>query len=298
MVDNEDYPGEELPLMGVGERLRRAREDAGKSLAEIAAETRIPQRHLTLIEAGNFDALPARTYAVGFSRSYASAVGLDPREIADAVRAELGTTRAAAAPQRLRNFEPGDPTRVPSRGLALASLAALALLLVGAVMFYRTYFAPGLTPPPLTAETVAAPPTGAPAAGSSAPAAASGPVVFTAQDDGVWVRFYDGAGTRLMEKEMARGEIYTVPPGTDRPQIWTGRPEALAITVGGRPVPRLADQQQVVRNMPVDAAALLARAAPGPASAGGGANAAPTGGGAAAPATPAPAGTAQISPTT
>ena len=88
MVDDEGYPGGELPLMGVGERLRRAREAAGKSLAEIAAETRIPQRHLTLIEDGAFDALPARTYAVGFSRSYASAVGLDPRAIADEVRAE------------------------------------------------------------------------------------------------------------------------------------------------------------------------------------------------------------------
>lgn len=297
MVDDEGYPGGELPLMGVGERLRSAREATGKSLAEIAAETRIPQRHLTLIEDGAFDALPARTYAVGFSRSYASAVGLDPRAIADDVRAELGTARTADAPQRLRNFEPGDPARVPSRGLALASLAALALLLAGGVMFYRTYFAPGLTPPPLTTETVAARPTGAPTAGGAAPAAASGPVVFTAEDDGVWVRFYDGAGTRLIEKELARGESYTVPPGTDRPQLWTGRPEALAITVGGRPVAKLADRQQVMRDVPVDAASLAARRAPGPVSAGG----APSAATPAAPmpgTAPSPTSDGRISPTT
>ena len=66
----------ELPI-GVGEKLRLAREAKGWTLAQVAADTRITQRHLALIEAGDFTALPGRTYAVGFSRTYAKMLGLD-----------------------------------------------------------------------------------------------------------------------------------------------------------------------------------------------------------------------------
>jgi len=50
-----------------------------------------------------------------------------------------------------------------------------------------------------------------------------------------------------------------VPADAVDPQLWTGRPEALAITVGGRQVPRLAEEDQVMRDVPVTAEALLAR---------------------------------------
>jgi hypothetical protein len=47
--------------------------------------------------------------------------------------------------------------------------------------------------------------------------------------------------------------------------LWTGRPDALAITVGGRPVPKLAEEERVMKDVPVTAAALLARGQPPPA---------------------------------
>ena len=39
---------------GIGAQLRTAREARGLSLEQVAAETRIPQRHLQTIEAGEF----------------------------------------------------------------------------------------------------------------------------------------------------------------------------------------------------------------------------------------------------
>ena len=93
-----------------------------------------------------------------------------------------------------------------------------------------------------------------------------GAVVFTALQEGIWVKFYDAEGRQLMQKQMALNERYTVPAEASGPQLWTGRPDALAITVGGRPVPRLAEQERVMRDVPVTAEALLARAT-GPASA-------------------------------
>ena len=78
----------ETPTAGAGDRLRSAREARRMELSHVAAETRIPIRHLESIEASAFDALPSRTYAIGFARTYARIVGLDEKSIADAVREE------------------------------------------------------------------------------------------------------------------------------------------------------------------------------------------------------------------
>src|SRR6186713_1132442 len=81
---------EQLPLpQSVGDRLRQAREARQLTLAQVAAETRIPQRHLQTIEAGDFGALPARTYAISFAKNYARMVGLDQDEVAAMVRGEI-----------------------------------------------------------------------------------------------------------------------------------------------------------------------------------------------------------------
>lgn len=262
MAEQDEIHDEQLPLHGAGERLRIAREEKGLSLAQVSSETRIPERHLELIDNGDFDALPARTYAVGFSRSYAKAVGLDPREITEQVRDELGRSNPAAR-VRTANFEPGDPARVPSRGLAIASVLAVILLIVGGFMFYRAYLAPGASPPPLVAENEAVE-TGDAAQRQTAAtpqqqAQPSGPVTFTATANDVWVRFYDGEGERLHEAIMQEGDEYTIPEGAENPQIWTGRPHELAITIGGRQVPRLSETETVMKDVAISSEALLAR---------------------------------------
>ncbi|MBP6581297.1 MAG: helix-turn-helix domain-containing protein, partial [Sphingorhabdus sp.] len=71
------------------QRLRAAREAARLSLADVAAKTRVPMRHLEAIEEGEFATLPGATYILGFSRSYARAVGLDATELTDQLREEL-----------------------------------------------------------------------------------------------------------------------------------------------------------------------------------------------------------------
>lgn len=253
---DEEVVEAELPLDNASARLRRAREARGMSLAQVSAQTRIPERHLAAIEQGNFAALPARTYAVGFSRSYAKAVGLDDVVIADAVRGELAEQYVEPV-RRLPSFEPGDPARVPPRRLAwLAALAALVLVVAG-LIYWRSYFLPGGELPSILPEETAAPPQGDAAA--TPPPAAQGPVVFTALADGVWVKFYDGSGTQLMQKQMARGESWTVPDNVPGVQLWTARPNALAITIGGQPVPPLSDVQRTMKDVPVDAASLRAR---------------------------------------
>ena len=142
----------ELPIVEgrrAGAMLAKARAKAKLDLAEVSARTRIPQRHLAAIEAGDYTKLPSRTYAVGFSRTYARLLGLDERAITEQVRLDLqaGDPQAPIRPDR---FEPGDPARVPSRRLAWFSALAVVLLVAGAFTFYRTYFSPGLGPAPLS----------------------------------------------------------------------------------------------------------------------------------------------------
>jgi len=249
----------------IGQRLRAARESRGLTLEQVAAETRIPQRHLLAMEADDFGKLPGRTYAVGFARTFAKAVGLDQDQVGAEVRAELDAQREDG--YRPASFEPGDPARVPSRALGWFAAFAVLLLLAGGYFFFRTMFAPAGELPSLVEQQNAAQQKAQQAAHKSAgaPAAApvaAGPVVFTALQPGVWVKFYDVGGKQLLQKELAQGESYTVPADAKGPMLWTGRPDALAIAVGGKPLAKLAEQQQVMKDVPVTAQALLARAQP------------------------------------
>lgn len=258
-MTDEEATEAELPLESAGSRLTRARETAGLSRAQLAGITKIPERHLLAIEAGDFAALAARTYAVGFSRSYARAVGLDEGEIVAQVRNELAKLEPEAR-RSLPAFEPGDPARLPGRRLAwLAALAAL-LLVIGGFAVWGSHYLPGGSLPSLVPDE----PSVSATSQAAAPAAASGggAVVFTALEPELWVKFYDAAGNQLMQKQMALGETYTVPADVPGPQLWTARPQSLAITVGGQAVPKLSDVQQTMKDVPVSAAALLARTAP------------------------------------
>ncbi|MBO6945301.1 helix-turn-helix domain-containing protein [Altererythrobacter sp.] len=262
IVENQDH---ELPLEGVGRRLQREREAQGVSLEQIAEQTRISERHLELIEQDKFSELPARTYVYGFSRSYARALGLDEGEIVNDLRAELDNT-LAGRPRYTPAFEPGDPAKAPPLGVVWASAIAVLLLAIGSYVFYGRFTAPGADPAPLvseetleSAETDVAQAEAAPTGSSQNVGTLPDQVVFTALEDGVWVSFYEANGRRLEQKLMAIGESFTVPADADDPRIWTGRPDAFAITIGGEAAPRLADEEITVRDIPITADALRSR---------------------------------------
>ena len=246
-----------------GAKLRAAREAQGLSMQDVATRTRIAQRQLEAIERDDYSALPGIPYAVGFARAYARAVDLDEVAIAADVRhavhnSELGTNRYEA-------FEPADPARVPSRVLAWTA-AAIVILLVAGFTIWRTQM---LTPP--TGQEIAAeqakPVTAAkPAAGARPALPVVHTVVFTANDD-VWLRIYDEAGERLKDGLMKKGESFTLPANARNPMILTGRPQALSVTVGGKPIAPLGAPDRTISDVPVSAAALLARAAPASAGA-------------------------------
>lgn len=267
-ADDDAVTGDLLDHLPAGEQLRLARERARLSLEHVGAQTRIPVRHLETIESGHFDELPSRTYALGFARNYAKAVGLDEAAIADLVRAEMGD----AGPRYStigQGMEPGDPAKLPSAGLAWFGGFAALILVIGVIAFASTYYAEGTGPASLlaSAETpdeasaAAEGDAAEPAPTAAAAASADGQVVFTAIEDGVWVRFYEKDGERLFEATMAEGDTFELPKTATDPLINTGRPDAFAITIDGRQVPKLADEPVTMGDTPISAAALLERPA-------------------------------------
>lgn len=249
----------------VGEKLRAAREAQGLDLPEIASRTRIPQRHLEAIEKGNYAGLPSITYALGFAKAYARAVGADEVAIARDLRAELHRNPERAAP--VPAYETSDPARVPPRGLAIfGALLALALV-IGGILYYGTDLFRGSAPAP---ESLASEEPLANAAdnGSQANAATSvatpvagGQVALIALDK-VWIRVTDAKGAKLVEKELAPGERYDVPADADHPRILTGGPEKLQVTLNGSNIDPLGKPGTTV-NVEVSADALRARGEPG-----------------------------------
>ncbi|MDT0506546.1 RodZ domain-containing protein [Novosphingobium sp. MMS21-SN21R] len=260
-IDTTPIPAGEPRQASVGETLRAAREAAGLDLKQLALRTRVTLRHLEALEAGDYAALPGRPYAIGFSRSYARAVGLDDIVIADAVRAELNRQAPTAPPRVINQFEVGDPAKTPTRLLVWLALGLAVAIALAGLVFWRSYYLPSAELPALVGPEEVAPAASQVAVVPLPVAAQGGPVTFTATEDRIWVKFYDGQGQQILQKELAKGEAFTVPSGAQDPKLWTGRPDALTVTIGGQPVPRIAEKEGIVKDVPVSAAALLARTA-------------------------------------
>lgn len=259
MIDNEEQEVQ-LPLEGAGAQLARARVAAGKSLADLAQVTRISERQLAAIEAGNYAALPSRAYSIGFARTYAKAVGLDSNAIVALVREELAQQEPDHARRTVPAFEPGDPARLPGRRVAWFAALGLVLVLIVSFLAWPSLYSSGGTLPSILPRPSPSPsPSVTLKQPVPVPVPVNGPVTFTATRDKVWVRFVDGLGRQLLQKELAFGESWTVPDTAGAVVLTTAQPDGLAITVGGRPVPPLAATQQLMRDVPVTAAALLDR---------------------------------------
>jgi cytoskeletal protein RodZ len=242
----------------VGDKLREAREGLGLTLADIANKTRVPMRHLEAIETNRLEGMASPAYAVGFAKTYAREVGLDEKAIA----AEMRQNPQMPLSPRVgfEEYEPTDPRRVPSSGIATIAAIIAVVLLVGVGIWYGTTLLRGngegptaLATPDASGSIAAAPEaTPAPVAG--------GQVVLTATDS-VWLRVYDSTGKTLIEKTMQPGEQYSVPGDAANPMINIGRPDKLQVTINGSAVPALGDGKRAIKDVPISAAALQARGA-------------------------------------
>ena len=245
MVDDEPIAS----IDSVGQRLRAAREAKGLTIEDVASSTRIPTRHLLSLEESDWGKLPASTYSVGFAKNYAGAVGLDRAEIAEQLRAEMGSELPAHySTETVDTFEPVDGNRSMPKGIvigALVALVAIALLLTW--LSNRELSGGDGAEPAAQSETVVAAPVVAPAA--------QGPVVITANEV-AWIDVRDGE-TVLKQGELAAGQSFEVPASAARPTLTTAKPEALRISVGTGDAPAIGPAGTRVSNVSLLGADLL-----------------------------------------
>lgn len=130
---DRDFPGgapggAEESGSRIGNELRAARERLGWDIDAVAEALRLKPAYLRAIELGDLRTLPGTAYAVGFVRTYAQALGLDPNEAIRRFRAEREEVN--------RKTELDFPAPVPTRGVP-----AGAIVLVGAIIAIGGYAA-------------------------------------------------------------------------------------------------------------------------------------------------------------
>jgi len=119
-----------------GAQLRFARERAGLSTDEVAAKLKLSVRQISAIEAGDWSALPERTFTRGFMRSYARLVGVNPDTLGlDRLNAQVGiVSELKPTPEGIGTIaHEGEQRASPARWLVPAAL--VAVLVAGGVYF-------------------------------------------------------------------------------------------------------------------------------------------------------------------
>src|ERR1700733_771319 len=119
----------DAPLETVGQDLRTARMRRGDDLATVSRALKIRKDHLEALEEDRLEALPGRTYAVGFVRSYADYLGLDPVQCVERFKGEIAGRQDSSQPAPIA--QDSSESRLP-HGWVVIAVVLLGLVFYGA----------------------------------------------------------------------------------------------------------------------------------------------------------------------
>lgn len=124
--------------MDVTARLRAAREQAGLSIQEVSARTRIKPAMLEAIEHGAWEQLPGEFFARAFTRTYARELGLPEAEIIAEYDKAVVPPAPALPETRPESHAPEFPvTDGSSARTAWTSIALIGLVVAGVFFLNR-----------------------------------------------------------------------------------------------------------------------------------------------------------------
>ena len=160
----------DAPLETVGQDLRAARLRRGDDLATVSRALKIRRDHLEALEEDRFEALPGRAYAVGFVRSYADYLGLDPMQCVERFKGEIAGRNEV---QPTVGPPPEAETSKLPQGWLVIGVVVFILIVYGAIQLARfadtklrepvAAVPAHLTAPPQSTVVTAIPPKPAPA---------------------------------------------------------------------------------------------------------------------------------------
>lgn len=117
---------EDDAIRSVGQLLKAAREERHLSIPQVAIETRIRQLYIKAIEDGELDSLPGEIYKIGFIKTYATFLNLDPFEI---------LRRLGASQDTCVNYNISNKYVIPTEYQRQPNRKILYLSIVGALGF-------------------------------------------------------------------------------------------------------------------------------------------------------------------
>ncbi len=116
----------------VGEQLRILRESKNISLKTISQKSKIGLSMLQMLEADEYDKLPNKIYVVGFIKTYASILNIDPKPLVEAYES---TFKIEEPVQNLKFAPvPGEAKKNPVPTLVMTSVVS-GLLCFGGIFF-------------------------------------------------------------------------------------------------------------------------------------------------------------------
>lgn len=235
--------------VGIGARLRAARERKGLTVLQAAEKLHVDAKVLEALEAENFEPLGADVYVRGHLRRYADLIGESPAGLQDlyagaglAVRPDL--TRIARAERPSESSRLMLPALLSVVGLALAGLLWWIFTLPGtkprALPATAPVAAAGLPAEgaeasatlPAAAAPAAPPP---PAARAGGAAATGAPTIALQLSGSSWVQIVDAHGHALLDGVLPAGSTRSV-SGAAPLRVVLGNAPAVTLAVNGRPV--------------------------------------------------------------
>lgn len=240
-------------MASLGQELKKAREERGVTLHEIAESTNIGVRFLQAIESDSYGILPGGIFSRAFVRKFAAKVGLDEEQALRLYEEQLGDSDDKSSRKSFTGSNFDEPGTNTGNGLLL-SLVALIILAACAYLAYEYFKAPvsepeinslkssNITNPP--AETTTSPlPSMTPSASPAPPVEGSQnpagdqkinglKLSLTAADASCWV---------LVVADASKGQEQTLRPGEtgeftadEKLVLNMGNLPALKITINGR----------------------------------------------------------------
>lgn len=259
--DNHPPPSEIVGEMTLGEGLRRAREDAGLNLDELAHITNLRSSLILLIEKDDFSQCGGDTYARGHIRNIARAVGASPESFLAQFDAEHSTDSRSIHAQLVDNNAAA--IRSENRKLSWKVLAGASLsiaVLIGVAQFSINALDSESTTSELIAEPVE--PSAAPVTPSATPSAitsvAPSATTETATATGGPLQLVIAAargnsnihvvvvGKTLYKGPLFQGEEKTF-VGENSISIYLGNAGDLDLTLNGEKLAPLGERNQEIR---------------------------------------------------
>jgi cytoskeletal protein RodZ len=230
-------------MLSLGNELKRAREERGITLHEIANATHIGVRFLQAIENDSYDILPGGVFNRAFVRKFAKQVGFDEQQAMKLYEEQL--EEMGGEPQRRYYTGLDDLDARPTSGNGLLfSLLALIVLGAGAYLAYE-YFNASTGPQPADANQNLAPATPTPALNVSPSPTALSSTAQAAELQATGLKLQLIANSQQcwvkVERDAEKPEEATLQPGDAREYtanekivLNLGNYPALRITINGR----------------------------------------------------------------